>query len=180
MPNPTNSDALGTSHKSCAQHVFKSQTINDHSQDIAGQVVYDGSPISIERLDNQADDNTDDTIVYDNTPAATVSPTTVTKAGVVATHNSPTQTTMHTKSTSKRTLQKHITPNKRLTGYNWSNDNGTKAPLEEATVQEVVPKSASLNKKKEARKKKKPTPNGLTCPHCTKGLSNHQSIDVGS
>ena len=143
MSNPANSDdGLGTLHKSSAHLVFKSQTnYVDHSKD--GQV-YDGSSISIERLDNEARNDTNNgTIAYDNTPAVAVSPTDnsiPTPVMKVATHghNSTPTHTMHTESTPKRTLQKHITPNKQLTGCNWSNDNGTKASSEEA-AQEVVP-----------------------------------------
>ena len=57
----------------------------------------------------------------------------------VATHDSAPTHTMHTKSTPKRTLQAHITPNKQLTDYNFNDDKDTKVSSEEVAVQEVVP-----------------------------------------
>jgi len=74
--------------------------------------------------------------------AAAVSPTdnTITHEQVltqVANDSAAPTHNMHTESTPKRTLQTHITPNKRSTGSNWSN--GTKASLEESAVREVVP-----------------------------------------
>ena len=113
MSNFANNDALGTSHKSCVHLVCKSETnYVDHSKDI-GQVVNDDS-LSIKRLDNEANDTTVDTIVYDNTPAAAVSPT----------DNSITHTQVLTAQVA--------------THDNLSDDNGTKVSLEKAAVQEVV------------------------------------------
>jgi len=111
MSNPNSNDSLGTSHKSSAHLVIKSQSTIDHSKDI-GQVVNDDS-LSIKRLDNEANDTTVDTIVYDNTPAAAVSPT----DNSIKLQQVSTQVATHD---------------------NLSDDNGTKVSLEKAAVQEVV------------------------------------------
>jgi len=113
MSNSANNDALGTSHKSCVHLVCKSETnYVDHSKDI-GHVVNDDS-LSIKRIDNEANDTTVDTIVYDNTPAAAVSPT--------------------DNSIKLQQVSTQVANNDKLL----SDDNGTKVSLEKAAVQEVV------------------------------------------
>jgi len=112
MSNPNSNDGLGTLHKSSAHLVSKSKAnCVDHSKDI-GHVVNDDS-LSIKRIDNEANDTTVDTIVYDNTPAAAVSPT----DNSIKLQQVSTQVATHD---------------------NLSDDNGTKASLEKSAVQEVV------------------------------------------
>ena len=82
MSNPDSNDGLGTSHKSSAHLVSKSQT-TQHPNDT--DEVYNSLTPHTQQQDNQAYGTTADTIVvYDNTPAAAVSPTDTKQ--VIATH----------------------------------------------------------------------------------------------